>query len=404
MKAIDPNYQAPPNEFKQWPDGDYTFKGFKWTSLSNGQPCLKAQKDGRMTGRLNWILPDGKEGPYQGLELSDMAMLRRVLGLPQARVPAEHEAGAIASFMKELEAASHNKPVEAKISKNWVNIKGMEVPAGYYRFYLSKVGPVKNGVITPHLGDYGLCFFAEFTIESGEGGSPTPFKGASFSEIVPYAIEVTDGEPHWKTKDGAPTGEATRLSLLMRLTAPEWMASDMPHKDHYNLLPEWAAQALSAKKLLRGSRGENKNKRLCLLWATFEAAYDYQEAPPTPAIPAPSQNGAELNTAKDILSHVLSELAGKPAVIDLALTPAGKELALKYFKPLKEANKIVNTAYASLTDEEVLTILEVITFENMQFSEEYSKANRLVHGIIIDKDAGPGPWEKQPEEEDNPFK
>lgn len=403
MKVIDPNYEPPVQEgFTKYPDGTYKFKGLIWTSKSGtGRPCLKKQKDDKMTGRLKWLLEDGKQGPHQNLELSQMALIRRLLGLKEVPLPSMHDAEAVAKYMEELEKAATSKVIEASVKDGWVNIKGMDVPPGYFRFYLSRVSELRDG-------EFGKFFFVDFTVTAGEGGSSTPYKGMSFTEIYNYAVKVVDGKPTWETTEsGQPTASAARLSTLIRLTAPEYASQDIHPADPYNILPEWIEEALRVKKILKGSRIETTNqkgvKRVSLVQQTLQPDYEDQYSEPA----VTSTNGKV--TPKDILVKMMTDKMGSPAVVADQLTPAGKKFATKYFKPLKDAKLLTNTSFLMLTDQEVFQIIKLVVQGNEDiegdflYEADYNKVNEMVNGIIKDTENQDVPWTEEVEEEENPF-
>lgn len=415
MKIIDPNYEPPAQEgFSKYPDGNYKFKGFEWTSKAgNGRPCLKKQKDDKMTGRLKWLLEDGKQGPSQNLELSQMALLRRLFGLKEVALPSNTNAEAVAKYMEELQSASSSKVIEGSVKDGWVNIKGMDIPQGMYRFYLSRVSDLKEG-------EFGKYFFVDFTITAGEGGAPTPYKGISFTEIYNYAVDVVNGHPQWAvTESGQPTASAARLSTLIRLTAPEYAAQDISPADPYNILPEWVEEALKAKKILKGSRAEivNKNgsKRIGLIVQTLQPAYEDGFPLEDSGSSAPSsQNGQhsqEANTPKDILIKMMNDKMGAPTVVADQLTAAGKKFAGQYFKPLKDAGLLQNTTFMMLTDQEVFQIIKLVVKGDdsvgiqgdFLYEEDFNKVNEMINGIINDKESVDNPWMDEVLEEENPF-
>lgn len=415
MKVLDPNYEPPEQTYTKYPDGSYRFKGFEWTSKTGeGRPCVKPQKNAKMTGRLRWILEDGKQGPTQNLELFQMALLRNLYGLPEAKIPELSNAGAVSKYMEDLVNASTKKVIEATVNDGWVNIKGLDVPRGMFRFYLSRVSELRDG-------EYGKYFYVDFTITGGEGGAPTPYKGMIFTEIYNYAVQVVNGKPQWELspEKGQPTANASRLSTLIRLTAPEYASQDISPADPYNILPEWVEEALSARKGLKGTRGEIVNKdgkkRIGLILQTLESSYDDQHFQSEPETPKPSTNGnSSADSPKDILINLMTDKMGGPSFVADRLTDLGKKFAKQYLVPLKDKGLIVNTSFILLTDEEVYEIIKLVVkgSEELGIKEDFiyegdlERVQKLLnkeYTIIKDGDPNDVPEELLEKEEENPF-
>lgn len=404
MKPVDPNYQPPEQSFDTFPDGKVKVKGFEWFSKDDKElPILVAQKDGKLVGRLRFTLMDGEEGPPMSVTLAEMNLLAKAFGCKNLpTIPSEAYAGLITKFMIEIKNMCQDKELEVEVKKGWVNsIPGTEVPEGTYWFYISDVSsPEKNekGDPKPKMGDYGQFFFVTFTVDS-EKGHPSPYTGATFTELMPYAIVVNDkGEAGFETVKegkyaGQITGEATRLNKLMILGAPDTFAQEFTPPNPYNLLPFLRQKFLESHQMLEGQRIliENKKKkttRIGLSWPGVKKAEGY-EAPKRII----ETMGIE-DKVHQVLVEAFTQKAGQPAVVNgtYELTEAGRKVAKEIISPLKSEGLVEkkHQSLEELTVEEVTTILTTMGPDYKEFKE---KVVALGVGII----------HLEEPEEDSPF-
>ena len=401
MQAIDPNYVPPENaELEKFPDGSYQAKGFTWFTLDDNtkKPILVAQKNNKLVARLRFKLVDGKQGPPMSVELGEVALLVRAFGGDISKLPvlpAENQPGMVSSYLEVAQALSKLNVVTI-ISKNgWVNangVSGMGVPEGLYYFRLVEVAPIHKdtGIVTPKEGQFGKFFFVTFEIVAGEGGGETQFKKATFQELVSYAVTVDDsGQPDWQRTEQSKqyTSAAVRLSNLMRLTAPSLFEDEFTPPDPYNLLPWWSGIAIAENKVLGGTRVKNEKGEIRLMWSTLKSG-DSVSVPPT-ATQAPLVQAAPIMQQQDslaekesenlrnadekaraILRTVMNEMAGVETVVNNNLNDAGKEIARKYFAPLKKGGQINNGSYSKLDFDDITVILDNLLLDNIEIYKE----------------------------------
>lgn len=371
MKSIDPNYQPPEKTFASFEDGKYKVKGITWFTLDDkDRPILVAQKDGKLVGRFRFNLLDGQEGPPMSVTLPEMSLLAKAMGASRVPpVPDEGYAAMVTKFMIEIAQLVADKQTEVDVAKGWVSyVPGMVVPEGYYHFHISDIHGDKDekGQPKPREGDWGPYFYVVFTVDYGEGGKETPYKGLEFSELVSYGIEVVDGEADFKrAEDGSYTSEAARLSKLMRLGAPHAFGGDFSPPNPHNLLPFIRDKFLEAHQMLKGSRAvsERKNKgkvvrKLGLSWATLEMS-DLAQSEPKRLIESMNPD----DKARDILVEALKTLAeGKEVTIlgTYNFTDVGRKVAKQYLSPLRSEGLIEHGSVETLTVDEIITILTAL--------------------------------------------
>lgn len=364
MKAIDPNYEPPEQTFNSFPDGKYKVKGFNWFSVNDKQlPILVAQRDGKLVGRFYWTLLDSSQGPPMSVTLSDMPLLAKALKVTVTNPPDPTQAGLVTRYMLDFANACKDKEVEVEVSKGWVNtVPGMDVPEGYFYFYLSDITSPDhepNGDPKPKQGQYGSFFFLTFAVEAGEGGSESPYKGATFTELVNYAITNDNGKLDFqRTKEGNYNYSSVIMSKAMRLTAPEPFAGefDPPNKD--NLLPYWKQTALPQRKMLKGSRAkEQKSGRIGLVWSTVEEAIGYK-------VSERILDKLDVNIkCRQILVEALNSISPDPVVKPgtFELTETGIVVARSHLSPLKAEGLIQHGFIGELTPDEINIILSKLT-------------------------------------------
>lgn len=400
MKIIPEDYQPPENEYASFANGTYKVKGIKWFTLDDKQrPMLKAQKDGKLVGRLRFILENGEDGPPYSLMIGDMGMLARAFGADTSKlppVPMESQAGQVATYMQAVQEASTGKVIEVTVKDGWVStVKGMDVPTGYFYFYIADIFPD-----APKQGEYGPYFHIAYEVVAGEGGSETPYKGARFIEIEGYVVKNVNGEADWeRTQSGEPTAQSKRLSNLISWTAPNIVAGgEFNPPDPNNIIPYWKENALPQKRVLKGQRVKNdKNGRVQLV--TAEPAIGYN-------LPQNGSSGRYLDNvdtdgkARALLVKAFDYLAGEPATFgaDLKLTTKGSEIAKTYITPVKQQGKVTGTSMDKLSFEDVSQIFGYM----VTIKADDPVIKEFVEQLVI---TGVGFDAPQPEEafEDSPF-
>lgn len=402
MKAIDPTYQPPEKKFDEFPDGKYKVKGITWFTKSDKDlPIVVAQKDGKLVGRFRFKLLDSQEGPPMSLTLPEMALFAKAAGVKNIPpVPDVNYAAMVTKFMMDIANLVADKELEVEVSNGWVNsVPGMTIPEGYYHFYISDISGDKdeNGKPKPKVGNWenSLYFYVTFTVEYGEGGKESPYKGVTFTESVPYAIAVIDGEADFKRdEDGAYTSESARMSKLMRLGDPDTFAGEYSPPDPHNLLPYIREKFLASCQMLKGSRVliERKDKgvikrRIGLIWSSLDSS-DLKSETPKRLI---ESMGID-DRCREILVEALDKMAGAHTVINgtFELNEVGRKLAKEHFSPLKKEGIIKHGSVEELTPEEITSILTVL--QEKVGSEYKEKVVALAVGFT-----------PPVEEEDTPF-
>lgn len=398
MKAIDPNYQPPEQNFESFPDGKYRVRGFSWFTLDDKErPILVAQKDGKLVGRLRFTTLEGEDGPPMSVTLPEMALLAKAFGVKNVpNAPDPGYAAMVTKFMIDIKNLCTDKELEVEVQKGWVNsIPGMEVPEGLFYFSVADISSPEHdsqGQPIPKQGQYGSFFFATFEVEAGEGGKETPYKGSKFTELVNYSLKNEDGALDFeKNKDGSYTASAVRLSKLMRLAAPIPFAGEFDPPNKNNLLPYMKQKFLESKKVLKGMRvKEEKGTRIRLAWPTLEEATGYAVEPKRVIDTMNIDDKCRL-----VLVEVLDKLAGGSSVMNgsYEFTEAGRKVAKQYLSPLKKEGVIKHGSLEDLTPEEITSILT--TLQNEVGPEYKERVVALGIGIEIRTD--------EEVEEDSPF-
>jgi len=203
MKAIDPNYVPPERTFAKYQDGKYKVNGVEWFTLdaATKRPILVAQKDQKLVGRLRFKLVGevDKDGPPMSLVSGEMALLAKAFGISVTdlpKLPGENQPALMTSYMEAVRDSinSKKKELEVTVAGGWVNaegVPGMGIPEGYFHFHLANVTGDKDsaGNPAPKQGQYGKFFYVTFQIDFAEGGRETPYRGAEWTELVPYRSE-----------------------------------------------------------------------------------------------------------------------------------------------------------------------------------------------------------------------
>lgn len=368
MRAIPPDYEPPENEgFDKFPEGKHKVSSFEWFTLNeNKQPILKTQKDMKMVGRLRFNLPDGKIGPPFSLTLGEMGLLVRAFGKDPTSLPPLPELNQpirITEYMQAIERVCQGKEVEVEVNKDgWVSsIKGFDVPEDYFYFQLSDISPKdEKGNPFHKEGPHGHYFFVEFEIYFGEGGSETPYKGAKFTEIMSYAVDVGEnGKLDWARteKEKVYTQSATRLSKLVRLTAPSMklLEQEYDFSNPHNILPDWSKHAQNDKVMLKGNRAKNEDtRRIQLLWPSLQSVDGYE----------PSKEVLNLSESdikgRVILNDLFDYLGEEKTVQNNNLTPTGIELAKKYISPIKQQGLVKHGSFLELDYDDVMAIFNYV--------------------------------------------
>lgn len=404
MKPIAPSYTAASTTFDVFDDGKYPVKGINWFSLDADRPILVAQSDGKLVGRMNFILQDGNDGPPHSVTLGEMPLLVKAFGGDITKLPAKPDLSIpaqVSAYMEKIQELSVGK-TSVEVKGGWVrSIAGAEVPTGLYYFRVIDVSPKnkETELPEPRDGQWGLWFLVDFEVVAGEGGSQTPWAGVRFTEFISYAVDVTNGEPDWsRTRKGDYTGAAVQLSHLMLYAAPSMFEEGFSFKNPNNILPDFLHVALKEQKVLKGFRQKNKKgDRVILDLATVEPAnYHSTSVNQTPTnVPTATTPNNEDNKARILLKTLLNFVAGKDGAftVDFELNNNGKGIAKKYISPLKTEGKIKNGKISLLTFDEVLTIFNAIGNdfkETPQFTELYEKlasAGLGFHETIDDADS-----------------
>lgn len=415
MKPIPADYVVEDNAQEAFPDGPCTINGkIEWfTKDQEGRPILVAQKNGSLVGRLRFTLSNGSDGPPMSMTLGEMPILvhkfcgaEGVEKLPN--IPKVTEAGKVSAYMTQVAnlIRESSKELKVKVENGWVS-NFLELPAGPYEFYVSNLSPVdkETGDPTPKEGQYGPFFFVEFTIEGGT------YSGASFNEIVSYAVKMGEDGPEWeKTSRGEYTASAARLSKLMRLSAPDMFEQGVPNK--YNLLPYWKS-FLGEKNLMSGYRSPDEKGRVKLLFQTLESTN--KSAPKESPAKEESQASAEKNSAmvetedhkaRTMLVEALNYYAGEPTVREgtFDLVGVGIEVARKYLSPMKKSKENSNGFLTKgdinlLKYDEIVKIFEHLPEKDSFINGLYSKLAGV--GLGFEEETGGGDW--LAEEENTPF-
>ena len=386
MQAIPSDYVPDEQERKAFPDGKYKASGIVWFKLDDRQnPVLVSQKDGRMVGRCYFKVANHEDNPPASLELSEMALLVKAFGgdltaLPE--IPTLDKPGKVSAYMMAVEKAIEdaNKEIPIEVANGWVDngsIAGMDV-TGYSYFSFDSIVPSKTGEIKPSEGQWGPYFLTRWKVLAGEGGGPSPFTGALFTDLINYAVDVAGGRPDWKrTPTGGYTAAAVCLCKVMTLTAPVMFENDYTAKDPYNLLPEWADAAERRKQVLKGIRNKNEKGKLRTDWSSVEPVYNFGVSPrvesPQAEVPrlTPFSHNVAVSSmppgeddakARLILKRLLIMLTGAEAFVgDTFDTNAeGKRTAIAYLGPLKAAKIVPHGMIKNMTWEHVQAILENI--------------------------------------------
>ncbi len=383
MEAIPNDYVPDEQERKAFPDGKYKASGIIWFTLDDRQnPVLVSQKDGRMVGRCYFKVANHEDKPPMSLELTEMALLVKAFGgdlttLPE--IPTLDKPGKVSVYMTAVEKAIEdaNKEVSIEVANGWVNnnaIAGMDV-SGYVYFVFDSVVPSKTGEIKPSEGQWGSYFLTRWKVLAGEGGGPSPFTGALFTDLLNYAVSMEGERPDWKrTPTGGYTSNAVTLCKVMTLTAPEMFESNYVPESPYNLLPEWADKAEKRKQVLKGIRNKNEKGKLRTDWGSVEPVYNFGEPskvePPrvevsrlTPSATVSSMPpGEDDEKARLILKRLLTMLTGAEAFVgdNFDTNAEGKRTAITYLGPLKTAKIVPHGMIKNMTWEHVQAILENI--------------------------------------------
>jgi len=400
MQPIPDEYVAPESDRAVWNDGEYRFKGIRWFTLDERQnPILKAQKDGRMVGRFHAILEDDSEGPPMSLELSQMALLTQVFGVPLTALPKElptfDKPGKIAEYMTKIEQLieASGKTATGTVARGWINsVDGMDV-TGFIYFVLDDI-PATKGMDEPAprtsaQESWGSYFLVSFQVLAGEGGSPSPFAKAHFTELLTYAIDTKVAEDgtivcDWKrNSNGEFSLSAVTQSKLMKWTAPSMFSDGYVMNNPENILPEWLREAKKKMQVLKGYRARSaKGDRVVLQWATVEPVYDFHkpEVPHEEAVsfskssqpvkqvmaPVPASvhntNGRDDMAAKLILKELICALTEGDAFDGdtFELTDAGKNVARTYLTPLKKQGYLPTGVLKDLIFEDVVRVFDNI--------------------------------------------
>ena len=367
-----------PGEFDIFDDGEYIVQGFTWMSMNESErPILVAQKDGRLVGRLNFKLEDGDEGPPYSLELRAMPPLVLAFGGDVSQLPEQptpDKPGKISAYMDAVQSLCiTGNTTTVHVKEGWVRwVEGADI-VGNYQFVLEDIWPKDdNDEPVPQEGKFGFFFTVYFRITTGEGGSPTLYKDAYFSEIYNYDVVVNEGtegvpEIDWKRtpvmKDY--TSDARRLSKLMRYTAPSMFESGYVVSNPYNLLPEWFREAQSGTLVeLKGERRVGpKGGRVKLDGLNIETVLPTVIPESVPEVKPPEPELVLVDAkAREALRNLLIMLAGGPAFVEdtLDVTPLGRATAKEYLGPLKNAGVLSHGVIKNLTFDEVSLIFDRI--------------------------------------------
>jgi len=396
MQPIPEDYVPPESgEYETFDDGEYTVQGFDWISVNDSErPILVAQKDGRMVGRLRFKLDDGEEGPVYSLEMRSMPVLvlafeGDVDKLPEQ--PSLNQPGKISAYMDIVQSLCiTGKTTVVHVKDEWVRwIEGMDI-VGKYQFVLEDMWPkddndepvTREGKFTPFITVY-------FRVTAGEGGSPTKYKDAYFSEIYNYAVVVNEGadgvpEIDWKRTpvEKGFTSDARRLSKLMQYTAPSMFEEGYVVSNPYNLLPEWLREVKSGELVeMKGERAPGpKGGRVKLDGLNIELVLPTVITEPEVQPPAP-ETVLEDAKARDVLVTLLTVLneGAESAFITntLDVTSSGRETAKKYLGPLRAKGVLSHGVIKNLSFDEVQAI-----FKNIEVPEVHKETlTKLRHQV-----------------------
>lgn len=402
MKSVPKDYQPPEGGESTFADGKYKVKGISWFSLTDDKKPMLVEQGGRLVGRLRFMQSNDEPGPPMSISLGQMGLLVQAFGGDLDSLgepPQEQEAGKVSSFMEHVVAIVNNASgeIEVEVKGGWVNTLPVDI-VGNVCFRLIDMFSKEND-LRPTQGQYGPWFGVVFEVVAGSGGGPTPLKGAEFSEILSYAVEVgADGEPDFtRTSTGAWTLAAKRMSNLMAATAPKWVSSwdgssDFTFQNPDNLLPEWLAAALSEDQVLSGYRGVPEDGgRVRLNWATLEVVKysEPKKSKPAAAAPAPKVDPEETDVkARSVLVDLLNLLADGPAFEDeanLVLSgDVGKATARQYLTPLKKKGLLKVSVLSELGYDQVMVILENVEADDKADEVQELKHKLAAIGIGVD--------------------
>jgi len=406
MKAIDPNYEPTSEgvEFEKFENGTYNATGIKWmaSNMDGGKPILTLDNFGNLTARLKFDIEEKEFGPPMSLPLDRMVLLVRGFGGDLAKlpkIPPENYPDQVSAYMLKVQELCKGN-TKVAVWNDWVNeIKGAEIPKGYFHFVIEDFTPKSKGGLPQWKdGSFGPEFYIRTRIVAGEGGDETPFAGCIVSQRMSYALVVDgEGKNDWyRNASNEKSAAASYMGRLMVHSTDGVFDNDFELPDPTNVLPYWFENLVSGKVLKASRITATKSPRLNKVkwdWSSVEpAGYNVENSSGTEV--HAKDNSVETKAQKLLIS-VFCKMADTSVTEGgiFNLNDKGIELARKYINPLMKEDKVVHGAVERFTFEEVQVIIESINERNEDaYREDLEELLKI--GIRVDK----------PEEEvDTPF-
>lgn len=427
----------------KWDEGDYEVNGITWAHKDeDGQPALKAQKDGRLTARYRFkvVGKENKSGPYATATLAEMSMIMRAFNKEAAlqSVPSEKNAAGVRDFLVYCGDNINNSGNTTKIHINgqgfvaWVDGAYIEADKEFILRVNNIFSKNENGVpswIHRNFGEGRSAQLIKIQLEivAGSMGAETPWKGAMFTTDVPYGFiynEETD-EIAFKTDDNGKDDSAKAYAMrkFMYVYCPralsEGLETDYP-EDPNNAVPwmiRWSDPDILFKAEVKNSPGKNGGMWYNISWGKAEPVIepllsiirssDATGSSVTPVTPPVDTNTPEpkINTvkpqikepvtqlpindedtnnkAREVVHEVLNYLAGEEVFnAEQNLTDAGKRIANEYLRPLSVAGVIKQTKLTLVTFDEGKEILSGLLTLFEQGTEQHTIISKHYDALI----------------------
>lgn len=381
---------------RKYKDGEYAVVSIAWFDddkhTDDGDPIFVPQGD-ELVARCRMLPEDKEDGPPFSVRPGEVLALARALGV-DVTVEWPDPGKDSSRFLRAVERAigKVDKEIKVTVKGDWVSyVPGMSLPRDE-EFQLVYVGcSTKNedGASSWIDMTYGRSAILGFKVIGDLDGDKTPYDGYIQRIFVPYGFSVDPDDPDmptFETDDKGTTAAAVTCYNLILAMCPNLLETTK-WGDPDNIMPEWDAAAKEENIILKGETVWSKKAGDVRMWASSVKkrykdgrAYEVAEKPAKPKPEKPKEEPEEKLPSRDVEEEVKEEstesiyhlyqimeksVKGKAFDKDGKLTKVGGGWCKKYLRPLLENQSIKHNKLVDLTDDEIVTILKSVGYEDV---------------------------------------
>lgn len=384
---------------RTYQDGEYVVTSIQWFDddkhTDDGDPILVPQGD-ELVARCRMIAKGEEEGPPFSVRPGEVVPLVRAFGVDVEKIDWPDALKDSSKFLRtaEREVGKATKEVKVTVKGNWVQyVEGMSLPRDeeFQLIYEGCFTRDEEGQPAPKDMQYGDSVILGFKVIGDWEGAKTPFDGYVQRVFVGYGLMVDPEDPSmpmFEVDEKGTTANGVNCFNLISAMCPA-LLENKKWSDPANIMPEWDAAAKELAVILKGTTVWSKKAGQVRMYSNsikkrYKDGRSHQQTEKPKEEPKARDvedevkefeaSEAVLYLYNAINQEVQKETDNKDARgfgTDGKLNKAGKKVAGKYLRPLVEGKKISTAHFDKMTDEDIVTCLEV-----MKEYEDFVKAVR----------------------------